>query len=141
VTESDVIVIGAGIIGAACAWQLAKRGQRVTLVDDGSRARRRQVWAIWCMDDDPAELALSAWLARWRELTPDAGKLRLARLRHAVAGGNAGACAGRKTAADGAIPGPSDMQTREQLAAREPLLTSRLSRRAVGARRWHRLRA
>jgi glycine/D-amino acid oxidase-like deaminating enzyme len=39
VTESDVIVIGAGIIGAACAWQLAKRGQRVTLVDDGNAGR------------------------------------------------------------------------------------------------------
>ncbi|MCS5825068.1 FAD-binding oxidoreductase [Klebsiella pneumoniae subsp. pneumoniae] len=24
--QCDVIVIGAGIIGAACAWQLAKRG-------------------------------------------------------------------------------------------------------------------
>jgi glycine/D-amino acid oxidase-like deaminating enzyme len=39
VIESDVIVIGAGIIGAACAWQLAKRGQRVTLIDDGQRRR------------------------------------------------------------------------------------------------------
>ena len=32
--HGDVIVIGAGIIGAACAWQLAKRGQKVILLDD-----------------------------------------------------------------------------------------------------------
>jgi glycine/D-amino acid oxidase-like deaminating enzyme len=33
VNHGDVIVIGAGIVGAACAWQLAKRGQ-VILLDD-----------------------------------------------------------------------------------------------------------
>ena len=70
--ESDVIVIGAGIIGAACAWQLAKRGQRVALVDDGNAgATAAGMGHLVCMDDDPAELTLSAWsLARWRELTP-----------------------------------------------------------------------
>lgn len=50
VIESDVIVIGAGIIGAACAWQLAKRGQRVTLVDDGNAgatAAGMGHWSVW----------------------------------------------------------------------------------------------
>ena len=71
-TESDVIVIGAGIIGAACAWQLAARGQRVTLVDDGNPgATAAGMGHLVCMDDDPAELALSARsLASWRKLTP-----------------------------------------------------------------------
>lgn len=70
--ESDVIVIGAGIIGAACAWQLAARGQRVTLVDDDNAgATAAGMGHLVCMDDDPAELALSAWsLASWRKLTP-----------------------------------------------------------------------
>ena len=68
----DVIVIGAGIIGAACAWQLAKRGQKVTLIDDGQPgATAAGMGHLVCMDDDPAELALSAWsLARWRAITP-----------------------------------------------------------------------
>lgn len=35
---SDVVVIGAGIIGAACARALSTRGARVTLVDRGSPA-------------------------------------------------------------------------------------------------------
>jgi glycine/D-amino acid oxidase-like deaminating enzyme len=65
-------VIGAGIIGAACAWQLAKRGQSVTLIDDGQPgATAAGMGHLVCMDDDPAELALSAWsLARWRAITP-----------------------------------------------------------------------
>ena len=36
--ETDIGVIGAGIIGAACASELARRGQRVTLVDGGAPA-------------------------------------------------------------------------------------------------------
>lgn len=70
--QCDVIVIGAGIIGAACAWQLAKRGQSVTLIDDGQPgATAAGMGHLVCMDDDPAELALSAWsLERWRAITP-----------------------------------------------------------------------
>jgi glycine/D-amino acid oxidase-like deaminating enzyme len=34
----DVIVVGAGIIGAACAYYLARAGARVTVVDTGSLA-------------------------------------------------------------------------------------------------------
>lgn len=32
----DVIVVGAGIAGATCAWTLARRGYRVTVLDAGS---------------------------------------------------------------------------------------------------------
>ena len=34
---ADVIVIGAGIIGAACARELARRGQQVLVIDAGLR--------------------------------------------------------------------------------------------------------
>lgn len=70
--STEVIVIGAGIIGASCAWQLAKRGVRVTLIDDGrAGATAAGMGHLVCMDDDPAELTLSAWsLELWRTLTP-----------------------------------------------------------------------
>jgi glycine/D-amino acid oxidase-like deaminating enzyme len=32
---SDVVVIGGGIVGMSCAWQLAKEGLKVTLLDRG----------------------------------------------------------------------------------------------------------
>src|SRR4051794_19114901 len=34
-TAPDVVVVGAGIVGAATAWELARRGAAVTLVDRG----------------------------------------------------------------------------------------------------------
>ncbi|HEX6195237.1 MAG TPA: FAD-binding oxidoreductase [Jiangellaceae bacterium] len=34
-SPADVIVIGAGVVGAACAWQLARLGLAVTVVDRG----------------------------------------------------------------------------------------------------------
>lgn len=131
-TESDVIVIGAGIVGAACAWQLAKRGQRVTLIDDGSAgATAAGMGHLVCMDDDPAELALSAWsLSRWRTLTPrmpescawrGCGTLWLAETPQELA------LAEEKKQRMAQYQVTSEMQTRSQLAAREPLLTSRLA--------------
>ncbi|MGW1441524.1 NAD(P)/FAD-dependent oxidoreductase [Serratia rhizosphaerae] len=67
---ADVIVVGAGIIGSACAWQLARRGLRVALVDDGRPgATAAGMGHLVCMDDNPAELALCAYSLRlWREL-------------------------------------------------------------------------
>ena len=34
-TSADVVVVGAGIVGCATAWELARRGARVTLLDRG----------------------------------------------------------------------------------------------------------
>ncbi len=31
--EAEIAILGAGIVGAACAWHLAKRGRRVVLID------------------------------------------------------------------------------------------------------------
>uniref|UniRef100_UPI0011E7CD37 FAD-dependent oxidoreductase n=1 Tax=Serratia marcescens TaxID=615 RepID=UPI0011E7CD37 len=58
----DAIVVGAGIIGAACAWQLAKDGYRISVVDDRrAGATAAGMGHLVCMDDNPAELALSAY--------------------------------------------------------------------------------
>lgn len=70
---ADVIVIGAGIIGAACAQALARRGLRVLVLDaDLHGATAAGMGHLLVLDDNPAELALSQYsLQRWRELGPD----------------------------------------------------------------------
>lgn len=68
--DADVVIVGAGIIGAACAWKLAGEGLRVVLVDNRQPgATGAGMGHLVCMDDNPAELALSAYSLRlWREL-------------------------------------------------------------------------
>lgn len=67
---AEAIVVGAGIIGAACAWQLAQEGHRVLLVDNQRPgATAAGMGHLVCMDDNPAELALSAYsLQLWRDV-------------------------------------------------------------------------
>ena len=143
--HGDVIVIGAGIVGAACAWQLAKRGQKVILLDDRQPgATAAGMGHLVCMDDDPAELALSAWsLARWRTLTPQmpercawrgCGTLWLAETSQELE------IAREKQRRMAAYQVSSEMQTPSQLTQREPLLRGRITGRTVGSRRWYRLR-
>jgi glycine/D-amino acid oxidase-like deaminating enzyme len=69
---ADVIVIGAGIIGAACAQALAERGLRVLVLDAGlPGATAAGMGHLLVLDDNPAELALSQYsLQRWRERAP-----------------------------------------------------------------------
>ena len=66
---SDVIVIGAGIVGATCAHELARRGQRVLMLDAGLRAATAAgMGHLIVLDDNPAELALSQYsVQRWRD--------------------------------------------------------------------------
>lgn len=70
--NADVIIVGAGIIGAACAHEFAGRGLDVLLLDDGrSGATAAGMGHLVMMDDNPAELALSSYsLSLWRELAP-----------------------------------------------------------------------
>ena len=65
----DVIVIGAGLVGAACARELARRGQRVLVLDAGLRAATAAgMGHLIVLDDNPAELALSQYsVQRWRD--------------------------------------------------------------------------
>ena len=68
--RAEAIVVGAGIIGAACAWRLAQQGLQVLLVDNQrAGATAAGMGHLVCMDDNPAELALSAYsLQLWRSL-------------------------------------------------------------------------
>jgi len=67
--DAEAIVIGAGIVGAACAYELRQRGLDVLVIDDGpSGATQAGMGHLVVMDDNPAELALSsASLAIWRD--------------------------------------------------------------------------
>ncbi len=60
----DAIVVGAGIVGAACARELAHAGLAVTLVDAGfvgGGATSAGMGHVVLMDDSEAQLALTAY--------------------------------------------------------------------------------
>jgi glycine/D-amino acid oxidase-like deaminating enzyme len=73
--SADVIIIGAGIIGAACAHELAQQGLKVLVLDALlAGATNAGMGHLVLMDDNPAELNLSnESLAMWRELAPRMG--------------------------------------------------------------------
>ena len=59
----DAIVVGGGIVGAACARELARGGLRVTLLEAdfiGGGATAAGMGHIVVMDDSPAQFALTA---------------------------------------------------------------------------------
>lgn len=70
--HADVIVIGAGIVGAACGHTLAQAGLSVLVLDARlGGATHAGMGHLVVMDDNPAELALShASLGYWQEWAP-----------------------------------------------------------------------
>ena len=71
-TPADVIVIGAGIVGAACAHELAAAGLSVHVIDARKGgATNAGMGHLVVMDDNPAELAISqASLTQWHAWAP-----------------------------------------------------------------------
>jgi len=71
----DVAIVGAGIVGAACADELARRGLSVMVVDGdvvGSGATAAGMGHIVVMDDSDAQFALTRYSQQlWQELRPD----------------------------------------------------------------------
>jgi len=71
----DVIIIGGGIIGCACAAALAKAGLTLCLIEPstiGGGTTAAGMGHLVVMDDNPAELALSSYsLELWRALVTD----------------------------------------------------------------------
>jgi D-hydroxyproline dehydrogenase subunit beta len=76
----DVLVAGAGVVGAACARELAREGLRVAVVDrgfTGCGATSAGMGHIVVIDDSEAQFALTRysqtlWDAMERELPPEA---------------------------------------------------------------------
>jgi glycine/D-amino acid oxidase-like deaminating enzyme len=75
--QPDVIVIGAGLVGAACAHALARSGRRVLVIDSGiGGASHAGMGHLVVMDDNAAEMALSqysvaAWAGLAARMPPD----------------------------------------------------------------------
>jgi len=70
----EAIVVGAGIVGAACADELARRGLQVAVVDRdmvGGGATAAGMGHIVVMDDSDAQFALTRYSQQlWQELKP-----------------------------------------------------------------------
>jgi glycine/D-amino acid oxidase-like deaminating enzyme len=70
----DAIILGAGIVGAACAMELAQAGMRVTVVEPGvigGGATAAGMGHVVVMDDSPAQLALTQYSQQlWHALAP-----------------------------------------------------------------------
>lgn len=71
----DAIVVGAGIVGAACAVALARDGLRVLVVDASAAAlgtTAAGMGHLVVMDDSPEQLALTHFSTElWREQSPE----------------------------------------------------------------------
>ena len=71
----DTIVIGAGIVGAACAAALARRGRRVLVLEAGfagGGTTAAGMGHLVAMDDSPEQLGLTAHSLRlWDKLAPE----------------------------------------------------------------------
>jgi glycine/D-amino acid oxidase-like deaminating enzyme len=73
VSLPDSIVVGGGIVGAACAWELSKLGHRVLVLEGaagtGGGATAAGMGHIIVTDDSQAQFELCSWSQRlWDEL-------------------------------------------------------------------------
>ena len=71
----DVVIVGAGIAGCACARELAEAGVQVAIIErnsPGSGATAAGMGHIVVMDDSPAQLALTHYARSiWQKLTAE----------------------------------------------------------------------
>src|SRR5689334_16727060 len=71
----DIIIIGAGIVGAACAAECAKGGLRVLVLDRGpvgGGTTGAGMGHLVVMDDSEAQFALTHFSrSLWQKLVPD----------------------------------------------------------------------
>jgi D-hydroxyproline dehydrogenase subunit beta len=75
VSVFDVVVVGAGIVGAACAWECTEANLRVAVVDAGvvgGEATAAGMGHIVIMDGSEAEFALTRYSQHlWNEIAGD----------------------------------------------------------------------
>jgi D-hydroxyproline dehydrogenase subunit beta len=130
----EAIVVGAGIVGAACACECAAAGMRVAVVERGAvggGATAAGMGHIVVMDDSPAQFALTRYSQLlWQELQPElpqevehdrCGTLWLARDEEELA------AARQKQIAYQDREIPAELLSREALLALEPHLSPSLA--------------
>lgn len=70
--SADVVIVGAGIVGAACALECAERGLRTIIVEQsgvGGGTTAAGMGHIVVMDDSPAQMSLTRYSQQlWRSL-------------------------------------------------------------------------
>jgi len=70
----DVLILGAGIVGCACALECVRAGLRVGIIErdvPGGATTAAGMGHIVVMDDSPAQLALTRYSrSLWQELLP-----------------------------------------------------------------------
>ena len=75
----DALIVGGGIVGAACALYLARRGLRPLVLEAdfvGSGATSAGMGHLTVMDDSPAQFALSSYsCSLWSDLGDQHGEL------------------------------------------------------------------
>ncbi len=81
----EVVIVGAGVMGCAAAWQLSRRGERVTVLEQFEDAHSRgsshgasRIFRLGYPDPFWVRLAAEA-LAEWSELEQDANLALIAR--------------------------------------------------------------
>jgi len=78
--EYDVAVIGGGLVGAAIAWGLARRGRKVAMLDEGDvayRASRGNFALVWVQSKGAGFTEYALWTRHSAEAWPQlAGALR-----------------------------------------------------------------
>ena len=65
--EHDFAIIGGGLVGSAIAWGLARRGQRVAILDEGDvawRASRGNFALVWVQSKGLGMAPYAAWTKR-----------------------------------------------------------------------------
>ncbi len=71
----DVLIVGAGVVGAACAWELSRGGLRVSMVEEdvvGSGATAAGMGHLVALDGSEHEFALSRFSQElWAGLLPE----------------------------------------------------------------------
>src|SRR5882757_7667795 len=71
----DIVIVGAGIVGAACAMECARGGLRTLVVDRGpigGGTTAAGMGHLVVMDDSEAQFALTSYSRRlWHELRPE----------------------------------------------------------------------
>ena len=75
ITNYDAVILGAGIVGAACALECARAGMRIAIVERdtiGGGATAAGMGHIVAMDDSPAQLALTGYSrSLWAQLATE----------------------------------------------------------------------